>query len=166
MAVTALFAPGTKVMIRSERSQVGITQGEPRKYGGEYWYTVFFATGDERKIPETNLEIFRGDTDVETLLEQGAFGEKETLSKIVTYTKLSTSLHNNVYAFLASRTKFYSFQFKPLVKFLDSQKQRLLISDEVGLGKTIEAGLIIAEQRARHPLDRVLIVCPSSLCTK
>lgn len=40
---------------------------------------------------------------------------------------------------------------------------RMILSDEVGLGKTIEAGLIIKELRARGLANRVLIVCPASL---
>ena len=40
---------------------------------------------------------------------------------------------------------------------------RMILADEVGLGKTIEAGLIIKELRARELVNRVLIVCPASL---
>ena len=40
---------------------------------------------------------------------------------------------------------------------------RMILADEVGLGKTIEAGLIIKELRARKVLERVLIVCPANL---
>ena len=40
---------------------------------------------------------------------------------------------------------------------------RMILADEVGLGKTIEAGLIIKELRARRLVDRVLIVVPASL---
>lgn len=40
---------------------------------------------------------------------------------------------------------------------------RMILADEVGLGKTIEAGLIIKELRARGLANRVLIVCPASL---
>ena len=40
---------------------------------------------------------------------------------------------------------------------------RLILADEVGLGKTIEAGLIIKELRARQIAHRVLVLCPASL---
>ncbi len=40
---------------------------------------------------------------------------------------------------------------------------RIILADEVGLGKTIEAGLVIKELRARELIDRVLIVCPANL---
>ncbi len=67
----------------------------------------------------------------------------------------------------ASRTEFQVHQFKPVLKFLTTDKQRLLLADEVGLGKTIEAGIIITEQDARlGGLSRVLIVCPAMLVEK
>ena len=40
---------------------------------------------------------------------------------------------------------------------------RMILADEVGLGKTIEAGLILKELRAREVIHRVLVVCPASL---
>ena len=51
---------------------------------------------------------------------------------------------------------------------LESPDQRLLIADEVGTGKTIEAGLIWAEleSRAVHGLENVWVVCPKSLVGK
>jgi superfamily II DNA or RNA helicase len=42
-------------------------------------------------------------------------------------------------------------------------RPRMILADEVGLGKTIEAGLIIKELIARRLLDRILIVCPASI---
>jgi len=42
----------------------------------------------------------------------------------------------------------------------------LLIADEVGLGKTIEAALVITELEARQELDKIIVVCPSRLCDK
>ncbi len=91
---------------------------------------------------------------------------REACSKLITFTRLEQPLSNNLYAIFASRTEFQAYQFKPVLKFLGSPNGRLLIADEVGLGKTIEAGLIMIEDRARHGLDRILVVCPSALCEK
>ena len=59
-------------------------------------------------------------------------------------------------------------QFLPVKKMLESPDQRLLIADEVGTGKTIEAGLIWAEleSRAAHGLENVWIICPKALVGK
>lgn len=57
-------------------------------------------------------------------------------------------------------------QFKPLFKFLRSENNRILIADEVGLGKTIEAGMIFKEVQSRENLKISLIVVPPSLIFK
>ena len=57
-------------------------------------------------------------------------------------------------------------QFKPLFKFLSSENNRILIADEVGLGKTIEAGMIFKEVQSREDLKISLIVVPPSLIFK
>jgi superfamily II DNA or RNA helicase len=58
------------------------------------------------------------------------------------------------------------FQLDPLVRAIDMARVNLLIADDVGLGKTIEAGLIIQELLLRHRARTVLIVCPASLQEK
>ena len=42
----------------------------------------------------------------------------------------------------------------------------LLIADDVGLGKTIEAGLVVQELMLRHRVRRVMVVCPATLTLK
>ena len=71
-----------------------------------------------------------------------------------------------MFSFRATRTTFRPYQFKPVIKLLQTGKARLLIADEVGLGKTIEAGLIWTELEARREADRVLVVCPAGLVGK
>ena len=55
------------------------------------------------------------------------------------------------------------FQLVPLLKALRMPRVNLLIADDVGLGKTIEAGLILSELLLRRRIQRVLILTPASL---
>jgi SNF2 family DNA or RNA helicase len=161
------FRPGDQVRVCSERDRLGVVWQDGRRLGGEYWYAVLF--GAERQtLPESNLEAYQAERDSDSLLAEGVFGNRETFAKCVTFRKLQQPLKNALYSFRASRTQFHPHQYKPLLKFLDSPRHRLLIADEVGLGKTIEAGYILQEMKARGHgyLRRVLIVCPSALCRK
>ena len=59
-----------------------------------------------------------------------------------------------------------SFQLDPVVRAIDMARVNLLIADDVGLGKTIEAGLVIQELLIRHRARSALVVCPASLQEK
>lgn len=65
-----------------------------------------------------------------------------------------------------SGVSIQDFQLDPLVRAIDMARVNLLIADDVGLGKTIEAGLVIQEMLLRHRIRTVLIVCPASLQEK
>ena len=58
---------------------------------------------------------------------------------------------------------FSSFQLRPLVKFFGEAERRLLIADETGLGKTIEAGMILAGVLAAQPDACIVILTPASV---
>lgn len=58
------------------------------------------------------------------------------------------------------------FQLDPLVRAINMARANLLIADDVGLGKTIEAGLVIQELLLRHRARSVLVICPASLQLK
>lgn len=55
------------------------------------------------------------------------------------------------------------YQLIPLTMALEQERIRLLIADDVGLGKTIEAGLIVQELIARGKARKILVICPASL---
>lgn len=46
---------------------------------------------------------------------------------------------------------------------IKSDSPRILVADDVGVGKTIEAGLILKEMEARSSLNSVLVICPRPL---
>jgi superfamily II DNA or RNA helicase len=67
-------------------------------------------------------------------------------------------------AFVASqpgRLRVEPYQLVPLIRALDMQRPRLMLADGVGLGKTIQAGLIAAELIAQRRAHRILIVAPA-----
>lgn len=101
--------------------------------------------------------------------DEWVLGERSSAARFgatLTRTKLRGRFADTIYSFRATRTVFRPYQFKPVLKLLQTGQARILIADEVGLGKTIEAGLIWTELEARHEADRVLIVCPSVLVDK
>lgn len=59
-----------------------------------------------------------------------------------------------------------AYQLEPLRRALQSSRTNLLLADDVGLGKTIEAGLVIQELLLRHRARSVVVVCPPSLALK
>jgi len=161
------FSPGDEVRVVSARHRVGAITGPPQRRQGQFWYPVFFGPGQVEVIPEGDLEPYTGTGDVVSMLCDGRFGGRESLSRLVTHLKLTSNLRSQIYALFASKTRFLAYQFKPVLKFIESRTQRLLVADEVGLGKTIEAGLIMTELRHRRPdLARVLIVPPAHLRRK
>lgn len=62
-----------------------------------------------------------------------------------------------------SRVIPMSYQLVPVLMALDLPQARMLLADDVGLGKTVEAGMIISELIGRYQADRVLFVTPANL---
>jgi ATP-dependent helicase HepA len=81
----------------------------------------------------------------------------------LTALQLATPSLANLYSLQAGRIDFIPYQFRPVLQFIRADRPRLLVADEVGVGKTIEAGLLLRELQARRPLRSVLIVCSKAL---
>jgi SNF2 family DNA or RNA helicase len=122
--------------------------------------------GTQREYVDVNhLQVHNpeaiGDLDYE--IKNHRYGTIQDLRRRMTYEKLRGLLTNVFYSMRTAEIDFYPHQFKPVLRFVESATNRLLIADEVGLGKTIEAGLIWTEWQAREKARRLLIVCPPSL---
>ncbi|MEW1889754.1 DISARM system SNF2-like helicase DrmD [Streptomyces sp. SM10] len=73
---------------------------------------------------------------------------------------------NSYQAPFRSGANVEAYQLEPLRRALQSSRTNLLLADDVGLGKTIEAGLVVQELLLRHRARSVVIVCPPSLSLK
>lgn len=73
---------------------------------------------------------------------------------------------STLYSLNAARIDFIPYQFRPVLKFIRADRPRMLIADSVGVGKTIEAGLILRELQARREINSILIICPRPLVTE
>lgn len=98
-----------------------------------------------------------------------AFDDPQTLAAFVDAVRWGavTSADANAYqAPFRSGANVEAYQLEPLRRALQAPRTNLLLADDVGLGKTIEAGLVIQELLLRHRARSVVIVCPPSLSLK
>lgn len=158
------FAIGNKVIKADSEGHGTIIDVMPPRRGRQL-YKVSWGN-----IVTDELEVnLLPDCDISDPFERcmsGIFGSYSEYSKKNTTFKIRSSNNNTISSLKASKTLFRAYQFKPLLKFLNSPNRRLLVADEVGLGKTIEAGHIMLELKARRELNHALIVCPKSLQRK
>lgn len=159
---------GTEVRRADNPGKQGATTGQVRQRGDIHYYGVRWRDGTSDYVAEDQLELVstaRND-DPYAIIEGGRLGRAEDLRRSLTHVHLSGRLANLVYSMGVTNTEFFPHQYKPLLTLLESPANGLLIADEVGLGKTIEAGIIWTELRAREDMRRLLIVCPAMLREK
>lgn len=158
--------PNQQVRLHRNPSKRGVTTGQIRESAGRLLVLVNFGPNEKTYKPYEQLELCGEPEEIRDLLEAGRFGNPDDLRRILTFEKIKGHLTNIFYSMESSNTDFYAYQFKPVLKFLDSPVGRLLIADEVGLGKTIESMYIWKELQAREDARRLLIVCPAMLRDK
>ena len=158
-----VLARGSTVLVRGT-NDMGQVIGHQR-IDGTIQYTIEIR-GSRRQVSSPYLVALPGDASDPTLWLQLPPAMSSEIGLTVAWTKLHHPLTDVLYSFGTSRTLFRPYQFKPVLKIMQGDDHRLLIADEVGLGKTIEAGLILSELDSRSPLDRVLVLCPAALTIK
>lgn len=129
-------------------------------------YRVWYSSDDIQDENEDDLEPNIEIRDIFDACLVGTFRGYSDFQQYNTTFKINNSSNNTLSSIKASRTMFKPYQYIPLMKFLGGDLQRLLIADEVGLGKTIEAGHIMLELKARGELRNVLVICPKALADK
>lgn len=162
-----MIEPGDKVRLIANPSRIGLVGNETDGPPHRKKVLVHFLDGDEQYVPLGALEKVEAKPQGPyALISAGRYGGVEDLRGLMTYYRLSGKLANLIYSLNSTNTQFLAYQFKPVLNFLASPCNGILIADEVGLGKTIEAGLIWTELRARQDAKRLLVVCPAMLREK
>ena len=156
---------GMRVRVIGAPERQGTIASAPRTNDGRCFVKVDFDGGVRNNTPVENLEPLPSHWDVIEEVAAGRFQPPEGLRRNLLHEKLNGRLTEIIYSMDASKTNFLAYQFKPVLRLLESPTNSLLIADEVGLGKTIEAGLIWTELRAREAAQTLLVVCPPHVVT-
>jgi SNF2 family DNA or RNA helicase len=158
--------PNQPIRLKNNPGKRGITTGKIQESAGRLLVLVNFGPNESTYKQYSQLELYQEVENISDLFKTGRFGTPDDLRRILTFEKVKGELTNIFYSMESSNTDFYAYQFKPVLKLLDSPVGRLLIADEVGLGKTIESMYIWKELQAREEARRLLIVCPAILRDK
>ncbi len=162
----ARFGSGDVVQRTNQPEAVGIVRKARWDEQAEGWnYSVQFGA-QLKVVPEESLQEVVPIASVWDALRERTFSGVRHFVFTLTLHRLRRPPTRIAYSFATSRTQFYPHQFKPLLKFLDHPGKRLLIADDVGLGKTIEAGYILRELEAHQVVERVLVMVPARLAPK
>ncbi|WP_245816342.1 DISARM system SNF2-like helicase DrmD [Lentzea albidocapillata] len=182
-AIPPLPEPGQVVEVRGSTWAVADVraQGLPRSPADEATaqlsHVVVLQSLDEERLGEQlsvvwELEVGHTVTPAQGLPDivyADAFDEPATLAGFIDAMRWGavTSADPNRYqAPFWSGVNVEAYQLEPLRRALGAPRANLLLADDVGLGKTIEAGLVIQELFLRHRARTAVIVCPPSLALK
>jgi superfamily II DNA or RNA helicase/HKD family nuclease len=96
--------------------------------------------------------------------KRGDFDQPAAFDLLTEGTRLALAYeHDRLVSLSNSRTKLEPYQVDAVYKIVSAWEQRFLIADDVGLGKTVEVGMVVKELKARHRADKVLVLCPAGL---
>lgn len=155
----AMFNVGDKVCLAIDNERVGIVVSViPAEAATRYM--VFHDADNTAVYFENQLHPVAADSHKSKKLSLqnflGAYAAQ----------KLRINSSSTMFALNAGNIKFIPFQFRPLARMLNAEYPRILIADEVGVGKTIETGIILKEFEKRESVDSAIVICPKDLTFK
>lgn len=148
---------GDLVRLKSDLKMNGVVMAI-NKVGSVTKYTVF-AGNSPKDFLADQIELCFADESDRNISADG-------LRQRLTARQILSPSNQSLYSLNAARIEFVPYQFRPVLKLIKSETPRLLVADGVGVGKTIEAGLILKELQARSPLETIIIICPKPLVSE
>ncbi len=158
---------GDYVREKTGVKRTGIIVGDAKLKFGIVTHCVQLSDGNLVDIPDTNLEkIVIDKLPIDKFNNGIDFLDYKEYRQYMTFLRMKGEFTNVYYSMNQGDIKFLPYQMKPVFKYIESTDKRLLIADEVGLGKTVEALLIWKDLEARAEANRLIVFCPAMLCEK
>ncbi|RPH72149.1 MAG: helicase [Myxococcaceae bacterium] len=156
------FVPGDRV--RTGKGRAATITGEEPGGRGLRRYVLRYEDGGEDELPESEVHAPPPDTDLLTMMREGRVADARAFLLRRQALALDEERRNDALgALLASRVMVKPHQVGVVQRVLSARRPRFVLADEVGLGKTIEAGMIFSALRLSGLAARVLVVTPSHL---
>ena len=167
---------GQLVEVRRRRWVVNSVRGGalPVEGIGRKQHVVTLASLEDDALGEELEVVWQAETDAQVLEKTGlpnisGYDSHEWTSAFLNAVRWGTATstdRNLLQSPFRSGITIEDYQLDPLVRAVEMARVNLLIADDVGLGKTIEAGLVMQELLIRHRARTMLVVCPASLQIK
>lgn len=154
-----MYKVGDKVCLVINNQMVGIIISVLPSTNSIVRYQVFHDANNISTYFENQLQ----------LVSDNIASEMTTLPEFLgryAFQKMRVNSSSTMFALNAGNIKFIPFQFRPLTRILNAERPRILIADEVGVGKTIETGIILKEFEKRDSVKSAIIICPKDLTSK
>lgn len=117
-------------------------------------------------LPERDRVLSLRENEIRALADAGRLGG-DAIGYVVAAARVADALdHDVLLAPIGATVTPLPHQVRALSRAMTGDNVRFLLADEVGLGKTIEAGLIMRELKLRGLIQRVLVIAPRGLVTQ
>jgi ATP-dependent helicase HepA len=158
------FEPGNKVHLLAD-DEIGVVS-DLTEIDDRTFYTVQLPGGVQKTVLEDGVRA-AVITDPLELLRAGTLDSARSVNLRMSATRLLFAHQFDQLSSLSnSRVEIKPHQVGVLHRVMTSYPHRFLLADEVGLGKTIEAGLVLKELKARGMANRVLVLAPSGIVSQ
>ena len=164
----SILAPGARVVVRDAEWLVRSTK---RSSSGSQAFEAVgishFIKGKQAQFIadlETDLTVL--DPKETGLVLDDSSGYQKSLLFIEAHLRQTAPTDDCLYVGHQAAMDVIPFQLDPTLKALRMPRQRLLIADAVGLGKTLEAGILVSELMRRGRARRILVVTTKSMLTQ
>src|SRR5690606_35954244 len=154
--------PGTPVA--NDQGRAATITGEEEGGRGLRRYVLRYQDGEEDELPESAVRCVPPRPDLISLLREGRVGDGAGFLLRREALRLDAERRGDALgALFASRVMVMPHQVGVVQRVLSAPRPRFVLADEVGLGKTIEAGMVFSALRLSGLARRVLVVAPSHL---